>query len=311
MDKIELFLLLSGSAALSVLIIFAINSIDRAKHIAKIKAMLNEASETTKIQLNETKAKRYKNSYEYKIRHIMNQAGIYNYQLTIFFATYLFLVLASSTAITLFLQNFGGIFIGLLFGTYLHYAIVKTLITRRLMEFNRALAIAISVLVKMMRNGVGFEQSMYKAVDVSSSKLFKSIFENFFQEKNTLGEQKAFENILEYIDSKELRVFAISVKIGRESGGKFSQTLEKLEQTIRYRKKMQDKIDVVTREGALGSYIIAAIAGVLYVMLNINFDGKLHTYYMNSPYGRYQLLGIFTWIVMGLIVNKAITRIKQ
>ena len=240
----------------------------------------------------------------------MSHAGIYRYQIPVFIGSYLLISLTVAILLTDFIGNAIGALVGMLIGTYLHYSFIKTLINRRLAEFNRALAIAISVLVKMMRNGVGFEQSIQKAVDVSSSNLFKKAFENFFQEKNTFGEEKAFENMFEIVDSKELRIFAISVKIGRQSGGRFSQTLEKLEQTIRYRKKMQDKIDVVTREGTVGSYIVAIIAVVLYFMLNLNFGGKLHSYYMESPYGRYQLLGIALWIFIGLIVNKMITRVK-
>ncbi len=311
MDNIVAALLLAVSISASFLIIFAIQYIDRARHVAKIKEMLNEDDEDLKLKLTEEQEKKHKNSLSYKIKRVMNHAGVYRHQIPIFVVSYLFISLTAAILLAGFIGNFIGVIIGMFIGTYLHYSLIKTMITRRLAEFNRALAIAISVLVKMMRNGVGFEQSIQKAVDVSSSKLFKTAFEKFFQEKNTFGEEKAFENMLEIVDSKELRIFAISVKIGRQSGGRFSQTLEKLEQTIRYRKKMQDKIDVVTREGTVGSYIVAIIAVVLYIMLNFNFGGKLHHYYMESPYGRYQLLGIALWIFIGLIVNKSITRVKS
>ncbi len=311
MDKIEFLLLFLASVSSAVLIIYTISYVDRKRHIAKIKSMLTQESDSVKLELLKTQQKKYKNSLEYKLRHILNQAGIYNYQLTFFFVTYLLIVLFFSSLLIAFLHNIWGAVVGILFGTYMHYTLIKSMIERRRSEFNKALAVAISVLVKMMRNGIGFEQSMYKAVDVSASKMFKSLFERFFQEKNTLGERQAFENMFEYIDSKELKIFAVSVKIGRESGGRFSQTLEKLEQTIRHRKKMQDKIDVVTREASMGSYIIAVIAGILYIMLNFNFHGKLHSYYMESPTGRYQLLGIIVWILLGLVVNKAITKVKQ
>ena len=311
MDKITLTLLLAASISASFLIIFIIQYIDRARHVAKIKEMLHHDDENVAIRLSEEKEQKYKNSLEYKIKRLMNHAGVYKYQIPVFISSYLVFTLTAAIILTAFVNNLFGALIGVIIGTYLHYSFIKMIIERRLIEFNRALAVAISVLVKMMRNGVGFEQSIQKAVDVSPSKLFRQVFEKFFQEKNTLGEEKAFQNMLEIIDSKELRIFAISVKIGRKSGGRFSQTLEKLEQTIRFRKKMQDKINVVTREGTVGSYIVAAIAVLLYFMLNFNFDGKLHQYYMESPYGRYQLLGIIFWIFIGLVVNKTITRIKS
>ncbi len=74
---------------------------------------------------------------------------------------------------------------------------------------------------------------------------------------------------------------------------------------------MQEKIDVVTREGSVGSYIVVVIAIFLYFTLNGNFDGKIHTYFMDSEYGRFQLLGISLWVFIGMVVNKIITRIDK
>ena len=70
-------------------------------------------------------------------------------------------------------------------------------------------------------------------------------------------------------------------------------------------------MDVVTRESSIGSYIVAAIAVFLYFALDQNFGGKLHEYFMNSEYGRFQLLAIFLWVFIGLLVNKMITRISE
>jgi hypothetical protein len=74
---------------------------------------------------------------------------------------------------------------------------------------------------------------------------------------------------------------------------------------------MQEKVDVVTRESSIGSYIVVLISIFLYFSIDGNFDGKLHAYFMNSEYGRFQLLGIGMWIFMGMMVNKWITRIEK
>jgi tight adherence protein B len=310
MDKIELVLLFVIALSLSVLSILGIAYYKRLQRLQNIKKIFTQDPESLQQSLLRKEEKKDKGSFTQKIRKELHKAGIHSFQLTIFFTTYFFIVLTFSVTFVVFLKSLGGFIFGIFFGTIIHFALINFLIQRRLNEFNKALAVAISVLVKMMRNGVGFEQALQKSVDVSASNLFRSIFENFFKEKNTLGEQTAFNNILHYVDSKELRIFAIAVKIGRESGGKFSQTLEKLEETIRYRKKMQDKVGVITREGSLGSYIVAGIAFFLYFAIDFNFQGKLNEYYMESEWGRYQLLGIILWIVLGLFVNKIITKVR-
>jgi tight adherence protein B len=122
---------------------------------------------------------------------------------------------------------------------------------------------------------------------------------------------EAFKNMAKHIKSKELNIFAMAVKIGKDSGGKFSDTLEKVEKTITYRKKLQNKIDVLTREASFGSYIVAVIGVFLYFMIDFNFQGKINTYFMTSQYGRWQLLGIASWVVIGLVVNKVMTKVEK
>lgn len=213
-------------------------------------------------------------------------------------------------AFSIFLNHWSGWLIGFVAAILIAQMILNALVRYRKHQFNRAFANAISVLVRMMRNGIGFEQALYKSVMNSNSLMFRDYFEQFFREKNTLGEEAAFTNLNHRIDSKELRIFAMAVRIGRQSGGQFSATLEKVEQTLRYRKKIQDKINVITREGMIGTYIVAGINVLLYFMIDMNFNGKVSEYFFTSEWGRWQLFGIGVWMIAGLAVNRVITRIQ-
>jgi len=281
----------------------------RAQHLSYIKRMISH-NDDKEVEILEAKKKMNEETITHKIIMHVKLTG---FELSIYSVVMIFILFMAlfATLFVLFLQHWLGILIAIPIGAFVFFSNLNGIILRRKKAFNSALAVAISVLVKMMKNGIGFEQAMQKAIDVSISPVLKSIFNRFFQEKNTIGEIEAFANMDSYIDSKELRVFALAVKIGRASGGRFSTTLEKVEQTIQYRKKMQDKVDVVTREGSMGSYIVAGISVFLYFALNMNFDGKLHTYFMESEYGRFQLLGIFLWVSLGLMVNKFITKIES
>lgn len=307
--SIELALLLIISLSSAGLLMNLFFEHERSSHIRKIKLSLAQESSEEKI-LTERKKITSRLSFIEKLRSQMRYAGI-RLSPALFIALFVIFVLVFGALFSLFLGHWSGYAIGIPFGGIIFYMAMSSLILARKKEFNRAFAIAISVLVKMMKTGVGFEQAMQKSIAVSNSSMFKAIFESFFKEKNTIGEEEAFANLTKYIDSKELRIFALAVKIGRASGGRFSNTLEKVEQTLSYRKKMQEQADIVTREGSVGSYIVAGIAVFLYFALDGNFDGKLHEYYMNSEYGRFQLLAIFMWVLLGLVVNKIIIRIKQ
>jgi len=306
--QIDLLLLFIISFSATILSYIGYLEYKRIQHHNHIRSVISKKDEDDTIL--QERIKRNEKSSWTKLHIIMLHAG-FNFSVYIFLFVFITFVLASGFAFSTFLRHWLGFLIGIPFGMIILHMLIQTVTLKRKKEFNKALATSISVLVKMMKNGIGFEQALTKSIEVSNSSMFKKIFSSFFQEKNTIGEVEAFRNLYNYVDSKELRIFALAIKIGRESGGQFSNTLEKVEKTISYRKKMQEKVDVVTREGSVGSYLVVGIAIFLYFSLNGNFDGKLHTYFMNSEYGRFQLLGIALWVFVGMVVNKAITRIDK
>jgi len=279
------------------------------KHLSHIKDIISlEGDDATEILASRKSSENV--TLLSKIKLVIKHTG-FEIPVSIFIFIFFLVIGTSGSLFTLFLQHWFGYIVGIPFGVLIYYMVLKTIIVKRKKEFNKALAIAISVLVKMMKNGIGFEQALSKSISVSGSLMFKEIFSTFFQEKNAIGEEEAFRNLNDYVNSKELSIFALAIKIGRESGGQFSNTLEKVEKTINYRKKMQEKVDVVTREATVGSYIVVAISIFLYFSLNGNFDGKMHHYFMTSEYGRFQLLAIGMWIFVGMVVNKLITRVDK
>lgn len=305
---ILLLFIISFSAVILLYIFFV--EWQRMKHISYIKEIISSKYDVTNELLTEKKESTDKENFLSKIEELMVRAGM-NFSVYIFLLIFVIYVSTFGSLFTLFLQHWSGYVIGIPFAFFTFNMILQGIITRRRKEFNRLLAIAIAVLVKMMKNGIGFEQALTKSIEVSSSSMFKELFHGFFKEKNAIGEEEAFEHLNKKVHSKELAIFALAIKIGRASGGQFSNTLEKVEKTINYRKKMQEKVDVVTREGSFGSYIVVGIAIFLYFSLNGNFDGKLHAYFMESEWGRFQLLGIALWVFTGMIINKMITRVDK
>ena len=281
----------------------------RTKHINYIKHVISLVDAPYEDILQDKEDSK-ENTFLYKITSLMIQAG-FNFSPYIFLLIFGLFCLFSGSLFALFLKHWSGYIIGIAFGAFIFYMFLQAVIQNRKMKFNKALAVAISVLVKMMKNGIGFEQALNKSVAVSGSKLFQGIFEKFFQEKNAIGEVEAFANLNKLVHSKELRIFALAIKIGRESGGQFSNTLEKVEKTINYREKMQEKVNVVTREGSVGSYVVVLITIFLYFALNGNFDGKLHHFFMESAYGRFELLGISLWVFTGIMINKILTKVNK
>jgi len=224
---IEVILLFISSSALAVLILQIFRYLKKTYQLRNIKQMIS-MGDSTPLELMDQKNTSQKRSFLSKLNSKKMLLGIENISNSILFTIEIVFLLLCIFIFSAFLKNiYIGVVFGLLVGSGISYWIIELIISYRTIQFNRALAIVISVLVKMMKNGVGFEQSLQKAVDISSSVMLKNLFSKFFHEKNTIGEEEAFGNMNKYVKSRELRIFALSVKIGRASGGRFSQTLQK------------------------------------------------------------------------------------
>lgn len=188
--------------------------------------------------------------------------------------------------------------------------VIKKIIASREEEFNFGLKAVIDKVTSMMKSGVGFEQALKKSVLTSRSKLTQDIFNIYLNEKDVIGEKKAFEKMFALIDSKELRIFYLTISIGRQSGGKFSNTLEKLRKTLRDQGEIKQEITSSTKEIKVGSYMIIALIVFIYIMMNDALDGAIHHHFFYTANGKLQMLFIILWVSLGLFVNSIMTKVK-
>ncbi|MEA1914803.1 MAG: type II secretion system F family protein [Campylobacterota bacterium] len=187
---------------------------------------------------------------------------------------------------------------------------MKKMIDNRREEFNFGLKIMIDKIVSMMKSGVGFEQALKKSIATSKSKFTKQVFNIYVNEKDILGEDKTFDKMFTMVESKELRIFYLTVSIGRQSGGKFSNTLEKLRKTLHDQGEIKQEITSSTKEVKVGSYMIIALVIFIYEMMDSSMDGILDEHFFDSDEGKIQMFFIVVWISFGLFVNSMLAKVK-
>jgi tight adherence protein B len=191
------------------------------------------------------------------------------------------------------------------------YLILEKIIANRQEEFNFGLRGIIDKVTSMMRSGVGFEQAFKKAIVTTKSEFTKSILNIYLKEKDIIGEDKAFEKMFKLVESKELRIFYLVISIGRESGGKFSNTLDTLRKTLQDQGTIKQEIVSSTKEIKIGTYMIIALTIGIYVMMNNVFEGALNKHFFGSSDGKLQMFFIVIWVSFGIFVNNMMTKIKD
>lgn len=207
-----------------------------------------------------------------------------------------------STIITAF------IFIIFLFIPYLF--LVK-LIKIREEDFNFSLKEIIDKVTSMMRSGVGFEQALKKSVVTCKSTFTRSVFNIYVNEKSMIGEDKCFEKMFKLVESKELRIFYLTISIGRKSGGKFSNTLDKLRKTLQDQGEIKQEITASTREIKVGTYMIIGLIIFTYIMMNNAVNNSLNAHFFGSDLGKVQMFFIILWVALGLFINSLLTKVKE
>jgi len=245
------------------------------------------------------------------LRKKMNYAGFESVS-----APYVFIVISITTGVLI-----GGFIVmviesplafvsSVLIFSFLPLLVVTKIIRSREEEFNLFLKEIIDKVTSMMKSGVGFEQGLRKSIMTTHSKFTKKVFDIYLNEKEIIGEDKAFEKMFTLVDSKELRIFYLTISIGKSSGGKFSNTLEKLRKTLHDQGEIKQQITSSTREIKIGTYMIIGIVVFIFVLMNSSLNGVLYEHFFGSDNGRLQLFFIIIWVAFGLFINNLLTKIK-
>lgn len=307
---IEIALVAGAAFSASILLYLLVASIQKYKIINAMKKELKSSKASILDTYKYKGRRRFENIKIAQIIEIKLKKAGWN------ISEYYFLLLISLTALLFgllfykLIDNIISLSLGIAIGSYIPFLILSLVITRRRKDFNSGLSSAISMLVRMMRNGLGFEQALKKSIEANESSIFKNVFDRFLREKEIAGEEKAFAGIYQLVDSSELQIFGISVIIGRSSGGKFSNTLEKLEESINSRIKLQRKIDIATREASVGSYLIVLILAIIFGMMDMSFNGNMSKYFFQTDKGKMEFMLTIIWVGLGLFLNNFLTKIK-
>lgn len=216
----------------------------------------------------------------------------------------------SATFINFVITNAIVFLISWIIFSFFPLLVLKKIIDNRLEEFNFGLKIIIDKVTSMMKSGVGFEQALQKSINTSKSKLTRDIFNIYLVEKDIIGEEKAFEKMFILMESKELRIFYLTISIGKQSGGKFSNTLEKLRKTLHDQGEIKQEITASTKEIKVGSYMIIVLVVFIYEMMDSSMEGVLDEHFFGTTEGQIQMFFIAVWVAFGLFVNNLLTKIK-
>jgi tight adherence protein B len=204
---------------------------------------------------------------------------------------------------------FNSLLMGLLLAVALFNVpriIFLRMIRKRIKIFNSQLPDACQIMASTLKSGFSFRQCIQTIANDMPDPIGKE-FSRVSQELNWgLNNREAFDNLYRRMPCDDLKLFTTSVIIQNEVGGKLSEVLIKISETIREREKIQGEIKSLTAQGKLSGIVIGALPLLLALVITLINPSYMQPLFAH-PLGMI-LLGVaaFMQITGMLVINKMV-----
>lgn len=195
-------------------------------------------------------------------------------------------------------------------GAVLPFMFVAFMRQRRSNKISEQLPDALDMMARSLRAGHALSSS-FKLVSTEMPSPVNTEFARAFEEQN-LGmpfERAVAQMTKRAPDNRDLKIFAVSVIVQKETGGNLVEIIEKIAETIRARYRFYGKLRTLTAEGRMSSYILAALpicTGIFIAFTNPEYTKLLVT----DPIGKMALgYSAVTWVV-GLLWMRRMTKVE-
>lgn len=174
---------------------------------------------------------------------------------------------------------------------------------RRLAQFTGLFADGLDVIVRGVRSGL----PLGECIKIIGRELPDPVGSEFrmVNEGLRLGltVEESLIRMTARVPTAETRFFAIVIGIQQQTGGNLADTLSKLTEVLRARKRMRDKVQAMSSEakasaGIIGSLPIA-VTGILGAVAP-DYIGLLFT----TDFGNWIITGSLLWMGMGIMVMR-------
>jgi tight adherence protein B len=194
-------------------------------------------------------------------------------------------------------------------GAALPYLFVRSKRKRRMNQFEEQFPEALDFLARSMRAGHAFTISLEMLGDEIGDPLGQE-FRTLFNEQN-LGApmEVALRNLVQRVPMLDVRFFASSVLLQKQTGGNLSEILTRLSYVIRERFRLKGQVKAASAHGRLTAAILTVMPVVTMLGLLVVAPGYLQGMAADSD-GKWLIVGAIIAQVIGNICIRKIINIK-
>jgi tight adherence protein B len=187
------------------------------------------------------------------------------------------------------------------------YAYIKHTAHKRLREFEEMFPDAINLMSRALRAGHALSTTLAMVADEMQDPVrseFRALHE---QHTYGLPFQQVMRTFAKRIPLIDVRFFAIAVLTQRETGGNLSEVLDNLANVMRDRFRTRRQLQVLTAQGRMTGWILAALPIVLCAALFVLNPEQMRSF-LADPMGMRLLLIAGGLEIVGVVAIKQILR---
>src|SRR5205085_10014873 len=193
-------------------------------------------------------------------------------------------------------------------GAVVPWMLVKIALKRRASKLHEQLADVLTILASSLRAGHSFMQAL-DTVAKEIPEPGKSEFGRVVAEIR-LGRsvEDALNGMAERVGSYDFKWAVLAVNIQREVGGNLAEILDTVAETVRERDQIRRQVDVLTTEGRLSMYILAALPICIAIYMLLVNRSYISLLWKTTP-GLVMLVSGISLLTVGIIWMKRIVKI--
>ena len=204
------------------------------------------------------------------------------------------------------LPRIGIPLVGLVFGLGLPKLVVSILSKRRLNKFTAGFAEGLDIVVRGIRSGL----PLAECVNIIGREMADPLGAEFrlISEGQKLGMtlQDTLARAVERMPTAELKFFAIVLTIQQQTGGNLAETLAKLSDVLRARKRMRDKIQAYSSEAKASAMIIGSLPLAVTAVLAVVAPDYVGVLFATDTGNILVLIGLSVMVVGALVMRQMI-----
>lgn len=183
-------------------------------------------------------------------------------------------------------------------------------IKNRLKDFNDQLNSGLVLISNALKAGHSFMQAIAIAARETQG-TFSEEFKILLKELNFgLPIEVGFKNLLERVDSSDMKLVVNAILIQKDIGGNLSEILENISTTIRDRQKIKNEMNTLTAQGKMSGFIVMVmpilLGGAIYV-----FNKSYMMLLFTTSVGRILLAMCVVNEILGFFIIRKIIRIEM